>query len=101
LGLFTVRYENFDLGAESGWMVLGCLNSGRLKINEIHRFPNGPVQEVDSLRWNVARLWTEMKYSLAFTLHEAQRNLVSLGVDTWGVDFALPDAEVHFKNGEY
>jgi rhamnulokinase len=83
----------FDLGAESGRAVLGCLDSGRLKIKEIHRFPNGPIQEESSLHWDVARLWTEMKQSLAFTLREPKGNLVSLGVDTWGVDFALLDAE--------
>jgi len=57
LGQFTDRYEKvptflaFDLGAESGRAVLGCLDSGRLKIKEIHRFPNGPIQEESSLHW--------------------------------------------------
>jgi rhamnulokinase len=43
----------FDLGAESGRAVLGRLRAGRLELQEIHRFPNGPVQVESSLQWDV------------------------------------------------
>jgi rhamnulokinase len=82
----------FDLGAESGRAVLGRLRSGRLELQEIHRFPNAPLQVNGSLHWDVLRLWAEMKHGLALAVREAGDALVSLGVDTWGVDFALLDA---------
>ena len=82
----------FDLGAESGRAVLGRLTDDRIELKEIHRFPNGPVQVGDSLHWDVLRLWGEMKQGLGLALKETGNSLVSLGVDTWGVDFGLLDS---------
>jgi rhamnulokinase len=55
----------------------------------VHRFDNRPVRVGDSLYWDTLRLWTEIQYSLALAYSQASENLVSLGVDTWGVDFGL------------
>jgi rhamnulokinase len=82
----------FDLGAESGRAVLGRLRASQIELQEIHRFPNGPVLVGNSLYWDVLRLWSEMKHGLTLAAREAGNSLVSLGVDTWGVDFALLDA---------
>lgn len=79
-------YLAFDLGAESGRAVVGRLLSGDLKIQEIHRFSNEPVHYGSSLHWDVPRLWHEMRKALA-TLRETR--LKGIGVDTWGVDYAL------------
>jgi rhamnulokinase len=85
-------YLAFDLGAESGRAMLGRLSSngrsGRLELTELHRFPNHPLHEDGSLRWDIHHLWAEMQRSLAL----APQALQSIGVDTWGVDFALLDA---------
>ncbi len=78
----------FDLGAESGRGVLGLLQGGRLQLDVIHRFPNGPVRTLDTLHWDVLRLYAEMVQTLRLCAAQ-QGNLDSLGVDTWGVDFAL------------
>ena len=83
----------FDIGAESGRVVLGRLQNDRIELQEIHRFPNGPVQIGDSLHWDVLHLWQEMKHGLAHAVREAGDSLVSLGVDTWGVDFGLLDVD--------
>jgi sugar (pentulose or hexulose) kinase len=83
----------FDLGAESGRAILGRLRNDRIELQEIHRFSNGPVCVGDSLYWDVLRLWGEMKHGLALAAREAGDELVSLGVDTWGVDFGLLDKE--------
>jgi rhamnulokinase len=80
------RYLAFDLGAESGRAILGELKSGVLDIQEISRFPNEPVQERDSLRWDILRLWLEMQRSLD---RLPVPRLDGIGVDTWGVDYAL------------
>lgn len=76
----------FDLGAESGRAILGTVHSGILVIREVCRFPNEPVQAGHSLRWDILRLWLEMKRAMEAL---EVRELNSIGVDTWGVDYAL------------
>jgi rhamnulokinase len=85
-------YLAIDLGAESGRAVLGHLCYGQLELQEIYRFPNGPLQVGGSLQWDVQRLWTELKHGLALAVRETGGALISVGVDTWGVDFGLLDS---------
>src|SRR5512147_738369 len=82
-------YLAIDLGAESGRVVAGLWNSKTLRLEEIHRFPNGPVYLGDSLRWDVVRLWAEIQNGLALAAKKFGRSIVSVGTDTWGVDFVL------------
>ena len=79
-------YLAFDLGAESGRAVLARLQSGILTIQEIHRFPNEPVEYAGSLHWDVARIWFEIRKALAGI---ESVELAGIGVDAWGVDYAL------------
>jgi rhamnulokinase len=79
-------YLAFDLGAESGRAILGHLQAGIITTEEIHRFPNEPVEYGHSLHWDVARLWLEVRKALS-TLSNTK--LTSIGVDAWGVDYAL------------
>ena len=79
-------YLAFDFGAESGRAVLAHLQSGILTTEEVRRFPNEPVEYGGSLHWDVARLWFEVRKALA-GLEEIE--LAGIGVDTWGVDYAL------------
>lgn len=101
------QYLAVDLGAESGRGILGTYSAGRLELNEIHRFTTGPIilptrypigkdkneQTDTSLIWDFVRFWHEIKECLASSCRQV--DLVSMGVDTWGVDFALLD-----KNGQ-
>ncbi|MBC8088502.1 MAG: rhamnulokinase [Phycisphaerae bacterium] len=80
------RYLAFDLGAESGRVVLGTLADGVLSIQELHRFANEPVNAGGTMHWDVLRLWHEMRRGLA-----SAPEVDGIGVDTWGVDFALLD----------
>jgi rhamnulokinase len=91
-------YLAFDLGAESGRAMLGRLRSGILDLTEIHRFPNQPLRENGSLRWNVRGLWTEMRRSLDGLRDVA---LASIGVDAWGVDYALIDERGELVENPY
>ena len=84
----TQNFLAFDLGAESGRGVLGHFDGERLTLEEIHRFPNGGVRILDSLHWDVLRLWNEMKISLSICGQKGI-DLSGIGIDTWGVDFAL------------
>jgi rhamnulokinase len=79
-------YLAFDFGAESGRAVLAHLQSGILTTEEVHRFHNEPVEYGGSLHWDVARLWLEVRKALS-RLGEVE--LAGVGVDTWGVDYAL------------
>ena len=84
----TTDYLALDLGAESGRGVVGRFDSDRLTLNEVRRFPNGPVRAGETLHWDALRLFAEMKA----TLEQASRDypgLEGVGIDTWGVDFAL------------
>src|SRR5438874_11749508 len=78
----------YDLGAESGRGVLGLFDGARLQLEVVHRFPNGAVRTLDALHWDVLRLWGEMLTALRKAVAE-HGGIDALGVDTWGVDFAL------------
>jgi rhamnulokinase len=82
----TAHYLAFDFGAESGRAIQASLRSGILEINEIDRFPNEPVRASGSLRWDILRLWFEMQRVLSGS---SLPQFDSIGVDTWGVDYAL------------
>jgi rhamnulokinase len=83
------RFLAFDLGASSGRGVLGLLDGEILRLQEIHRFPNGPVQILDSIYWDVPQMLVEMKSALELCVKEYGAELDGMGFDTWGVDFGL------------
>jgi rhamnulokinase len=82
----SARFLAFDLGAESGRAMAGTLDRGILGLREVHRFANEPVRLNGSLQWDVLHLWREMRSALE-SLGGAR--LESIGVDSWGVDYAL------------
>src|SRR5437588_12622063 len=84
----TKKLLAFDLGAESGRGVLGLFDGRRLRLEVVHRFPNGAVRTLDTLHWDVLRLHGEMLNGLRKCTLE-RGGIDSVGVDTWGVDFAL------------
>jgi rhamnulokinase len=81
-------YLAFDLGAESGRALLGRFSSGILSVEQIHRFLNEPVRYNGELHWDVARLWWEMQRAMSIVASQAAQ-LDGMGLDTWGVDYAL------------
>lgn len=95
----------FDLGAESGRAVAGWLEDAgseglRLRTRVIARFANG-IRQVDGRdHWDTARLRDQMILALAAC---AQEGIApdSIGVDTWGVDFALLDREGNLSGIPY
>jgi rhamnulokinase len=82
-------YLAIDLGAESGRVVAGLFDGTRVRLEEIHRFSNGAVPVADSLRWDVLRLWSEILSGLSKAAQSIGKSAVSVGVDTWGVDYVL------------
>lgn len=86
-------YIAVDLGAESGRVMLGHIADGRLSLEQIHRFSNGPVDEHGSLRWDFDRLLSEIKTGIGRAAKKADGKVRGIGVDTWGVDFGLLGAD--------
>jgi rhamnulokinase len=84
----TRKLLAIDLGAESGRGVLGLFDGQRIQIEVVHRFPNGPVQTLDTMHWDVLRLHAEVLTALR-TCAGKVGSIDGVGVDTWGVDFAL------------
>ncbi len=77
-----------DLGAESGRGILGSFDGRRIKLDIVHRFANQPVRTLDALHWDVLSLYREIEQALRICAVQ-HGDLDSVGVDTWGVDFAL------------
>src|SRR6266850_3649384 len=82
-------YLGVDLGAESGRVMAGLWDGKRIRLEELHRFPNGPVEIGDTLRWDVLRLWAEIQQGLGLAARKFGKSVKSVGVDTWGVDHVL------------
>lgn len=81
-----------DLGAESGRVILGNLSDGKLTYEEIHRFPTGASRIGGSLRWNIFRIFEELKKGLR-KVADTGKPLASVSVDSWGVDYVLFNAK--------
>jgi rhamnulokinase len=79
-------YLALDFGAESGRAILAHLHAGVLTIDEVHRFPNDPVEYGGSLHWDMPRLWFETRAALSAV---EDTDIAGIGVDSWGVDYAL------------
>ncbi len=92
-----------DLGAESGRVVVGTFDGGRLALEDVHRFPNIPVSLAGTLHWDFLRLFGDVSAGLRRA--GAAGPLASVGVDSWGVDFGLLDTRgrllanpVHYRD---
>ncbi len=83
----------FDLGAESGRVILGTLDKQELSLKEVYRFPNGYVSIHGRLYWNIYTIFTEFSRALAVCSHQYTNRIDSLAFDTWGVDFGLLSKE--------
>lgn len=86
------NYLAFDLGASSGRAIIGSLNQGKLSLQEVHRFGNGPVEKENSLYWDYTALENELITGLEKALSTGIK-LDGISIDTWGVDYILFDRE--------
>jgi len=82
-----------DLGASSGRVVAGLYNNARLELVELNRFPNDPVKQPDGWHWNFDALLAHIKHGIALAAKQYGDAVVSVGVDAWGVDYGLLDAD--------
>lgn len=89
-----LNFLGFDFGASSGRAMLGAYDGKTIEISEIHRFSNDPVMLCGRFVWDVPRLVFEMKQALN-KLSRMNIKVSGIGIDTWGVDFGLLDANGH------
>lgn len=82
-------YLGVDLGASSGRVLAGKFDGGKLQLEEVHRFENGGLLLGDTLHWDVLQLWNNIAGGLRAAATKYGDRIASVGVDTWGVDFAL------------
>ena len=87
------QYIAVDLGAESGRVMLATIEAGRLSLEEISRFGNGPTKIGSSLRWDFQKLFSNIKEGIAKAVKQADGKVAGIGVDSWGVDFGLLDGD--------
>jgi rhamnulokinase len=86
----ATHYLACDLGADSGRLILGTLDNGRISVEELHRFPNGPVKTSGALHWNFAGLLEQLKVGLKKAA-ALRLPIASISSDSWGVDYVLYD----------
>ncbi len=83
----------FDLGASSGRAILGIYEEGKVTMKEMHRFSNDPVMVHGTFYWDILRLFHEIKQGISKCVAEGHKDIDSIGIDTWGVDFGLLDKD--------
>ena len=81
-----------DIGASSGRHIVGWMDGGELKTEEVYRFPNGVTELDGHLTWDVGALFMHVKRGIAIA-KEKYPEIESLSVDTWGVDYVLMKGE--------
>ncbi len=87
-------YIAIDLGAGSGRVFLAALDAGAMRLEEVRRFYYPPVEVAGHLRWNVTNIFEEIKQGLRTAgarARELDREIHSVGIDSWGVDYGLID----------
>ena len=83
-------YLAIDIGASSGRHILGCIDGGKINLEEIYRFENGMQNSRDSLVWDVDALFSEVVNGIA-KCRELGKIPATIAIDTWGVDYVLLD----------
>jgi rhamnulokinase len=84
-------YLAVDCGAESGRVMAGIWDGAKMRLEELHRFPTGITPVGDTKRWDIARIWGEVERGLSLAARRFGDAIVSVGADTWGVDYVLLD----------
>ena len=90
-----IKMLAIDLGASSGRGIVGTFDGEKITLEENHRFPNEPVMVAGQYTWDIVRILHEIKTSIRKCATGEDRDLDSIGIDTWGVDFGFLDKRGH------
>jgi len=91
-------YLAVDLGASSGRVLAGLFENRKLKLEELHRFWNGAVEQEDGLHWDIDQLFIEIKTGLKKGFETYGDAVAAIGIDSWAVDYGLLDADGSLLN---
>jgi rhamnulokinase len=97
----TSDFLAVDLGASNGRVFKGSWNGKKFQLREMHRFANSSINVGGHLHWDVLRLWSEIKNGMSCYSRESRRAPAGIGVDAWGVDFALLDSAGRLLGNPY
>lgn len=86
-------YLAVDLGAGSGRVLAGEFDGARIELHELNRFENTPVQLPSGWHWNITALYQSILEGLKKAANIYGNQVISIGIDTWGVDYALFDKD--------
>ena len=94
-----------DLGASSGRGIVGSFDGEKISLEVNHRFPSEPVTVAGTFSWDVLRIFHEIKNSIRKCALSDDKDIKSIGIDTWGVDFGFIDKKgklmanpVHYRD---
>ena len=96
--------ENFiaaDFGAGSGRVILGTLFNNKIKLTEVHRFENKIIETDTHIFWDLDYLFNELLNGLKKVAELGKKNILGIGIDTWGVDYALLNDNNELLNNPY
>ena len=96
-----IHFVAADLGASSGRLMIGQWDGRTFSLDELHRFPNCGVLTAGSLHWNVLGMWSEIQNGLMKYRARFEDSPAGIGVDAWGVDFALLDSDGRLIGNPY
>ena len=85
-----VYYLAVDIGASSGRHILGSIEDGKIVLEEVYRFQNGMIKKDGRLCWDHRKLFEHIKNGIK-RCKEIGKIPISMGIDTWGVDYVLLD----------
>ena len=88
-------YLAIDLGGGSGRVLAGKFDGQRIELHELNRFANTPLELPDGRHWNVTGIFLNILEGLRLAAKRYEKSVTSMGIDTWGVDYGLLDAEGH------
>jgi len=85
------KFLAIDIGASSGRHILGWVEGGKIKLEEVFRFENSQVRKDGHDCWDIEKLVASVKAGIDAAI--ARNEIASIGIDTWGVDFVLLDEQ--------
>ena len=80
-----------DMGAGSIRIMLGVIEKEEISYSEVHRFTNEIIANDGHDRWDMEEISKEIRKGISLAIEVSEQTPLSLGVDSWGVDFVLLD----------
>ncbi len=95
------KFLAFDFGASNGRAMLATLEKGKITLEEKHRFPNDSVSVNGGMYTDSLRLFHEIKQGILACANSGDRDITSIGIDTWGVDYGMLDKDDQLIGNPY